>query len=1014
MDYRLLGPLEVLDGGRPVDIPPGKPRALLALLLVHANEVVSTDRIVEALWNGRPPPTAGKIVQNAISQLRKSLTETRHDSVLLRRGQGYVLLVEPGERDVDRFAALLADGRASLAEGEPARAEARFRDALALWRGPALAEFSYEGFAQSEIAELEELRATALEELAEALLALGRQDEVVPHLERLVREHPLRERPRGQLMLALYRSGRQADALQVFADTRRVLLDELGIEPGRPLQELQRAILEQDPALDAPPPQANVRRRRLGLVAAAAAGLAAIAIATGLALFQSAGNDEGPALDAVAPNTVAIVEPASGRLTGQVRVPGGPRLVGARGRDVWIENDLSRTLTALDERTGEVRRIVVPEVEAADMVVGPDALWLVDRLGRELVEIDPAYGQVARRIRLPRPSGRQVPRTAPAIPSVAAAGEAVWVTDGSTRLLRVDTRTGDVDSVDAGVGLDGVAARNGRVWAISGPSAVALEIAPASGQVRSRVPIAGRTGALAPFPTTVGIGESAVWVLNANTANVTKIDPELSAVVATFGLGVDRAPVDLAVGAGAVWTVNRGDGTLSRIDARTGATTTIHLGQDPASVTVGPTRVWASVRRGLVGKVAGPTAAVGTAGALPKSLCSSVHYPGPGAPDLLVAVPLSLQGFAAQASAQMTAGVRLVFERRGWRAGRHTVGFQACNDAERASGFPTPERCAANARTYVTRRRVVGVVGPVYSGCSQVMLPILNAAPGGPVAVANGLNTYVGLTRSSTLVPADEPAKYYPSGRRSYVRVTAGDDVQAAGAAAFMSTTGVRRVFLLHDESDYGSTLSRAFAWAAQRAGLDVTGSAQWRQGARAYTALAQRVRASRADGVYLAGTFRIGSSLLVDLRQALGPDAILLGADGFQIVLKELGNLGREIEGLYISALGVPLAQLGPTGRRYVRDLTERIGRSPELFTVETAAAAEVLLDAISRSDGTRASVSKELLSTKLGSAILGPVSFTASGDVRRSAVTISRIVHGRVIVADVSDPPVRLFASG
>ena len=693
-------------------------------------------------------------------------------------------------------------------------------------------------------------------------------------------------------------------------------------------------------------------------------------------------------------------------------VPGGPALVAAGDGLVWIESETSNTLTVLDERARTVKRIVVPGGPIGDMAVTRDAVWLIDPSGRRLTEIDPAYGQVARRVPLPASKGPTVARRAPATPSVAATAGAVWVTDGSTRLRRIDRDTGAVRDSDLGVGLDGVAALGRRVWAISGPSAVAVEVDPASGAGLARVPIAGRTDSFAPFPVAVVIAGSGVWVLNANTATLARIDPELRAVAATIALGVDRAPVDLAAGAGAVWTANRGDGTISRVDVQTGEQKTIRLGQDPAAVAVGATSVWASARRGLVGTVVPPGPALGTQGALPSSLCSRVYYTGAGRPDALVAVPLSLQGFGAQASAQMIAAIQLVFEQHSYRAGRFRVGFQACNDADRASGFPTPERCAANAREYVAHRRVLGVVGPVYSACAQAMLPIANAAPGGPLAVASGLNTYVGLTRPAPSADEDEPARYNPSGRRSYVRVIPADDVQAAGAAVFAEQLGLKRAFVLDDGTAYGKGLAAAFRGAAKGAGVEIVGGAGWKQEASTHVALARRVRGSAADGVFLAGAFRIGSTLLVDLRAALGPDLPLVGSDGFQIVYKEIDNLGREIEGLYILSLGPPLTSLGPEGRNYIAALGKRLGRSPEPFTVQTGAAAEVMLDAIGRSDGTRASVSSALLRTKLAKGILGPVTFTATGDTRGRLVTISQISRGRPTVRAVVDAPAAIVS--
>ena len=250
VEFRLLGPLEAAVDGVPVMLGPPQQRALLALLLLNANEVVSRDRIVDELWGERPPTTAGKLVQVYVSALRKQLDPGR--DLLVTRSPGYVLRVEPDAVDLRRFERLLDEGRAALAAGSPVTASERFREALALWRGPALADLAFAPFAQAEIARLDELRLDGVCDRIEADLALGRGG-VVTELEALVAEHPLRERLRGQLMLALYRSGRQADALAAYQDARRALVDELGIEPGRELRALEQAILRQDPSLDVGP-----------------------------------------------------------------------------------------------------------------------------------------------------------------------------------------------------------------------------------------------------------------------------------------------------------------------------------------------------------------------------------------------------------------------------------------------------------------------------------------------------------------------------------------------------------------------------------------------------------------------------------------------------------------------------------------------------------------------------------------------------------------------------------------
>src|SRR3954447_4536095 len=244
MEFRILGPLDVVDGPRVVALPGAKHRALLAMLLLHANQVVSTERLTEALWDDEPPETAQKALQVYVSQLRKRLDSER----LLTTAPGYLIRLEEDELDLTRFERLVR-------EGVP-------REALELWRGPPPPPVAYADFAQSVIARLDELHLSCLEQRIDAHLAAGRSAELVGELEALVADHPLRERPREQLMLALYRSGRQAEALTTYRDGRHALVEELGIEPGRSLRELEQAILRQDPALDvtAPPDDTTVRK----------------------------------------------------------------------------------------------------------------------------------------------------------------------------------------------------------------------------------------------------------------------------------------------------------------------------------------------------------------------------------------------------------------------------------------------------------------------------------------------------------------------------------------------------------------------------------------------------------------------------------------------------------------------------------------------------------------------------------------------------------------------------------
>src|SRR5215211_409426 len=240
--FRVLGPLEVVGDQGPLALGGQKQRALLAVLLLNLGRVVSTDSLIDKLWGEDPPRTAGTSLQNLVSQLRKLLGAAAVET----RAPGYALHADPDDLDLTKFERLVRSTRGA----PPAERAATLREALGLWRGPPLLDLAYEPFAQGEIRRLEELRLAALEERIEAELELGRHAELIGELEALVAEYPLRERVRGQFMLALYRSGRQAEALKAYHDVRRALVEELGIDPSPELQQLQGAILRQETALE--------------------------------------------------------------------------------------------------------------------------------------------------------------------------------------------------------------------------------------------------------------------------------------------------------------------------------------------------------------------------------------------------------------------------------------------------------------------------------------------------------------------------------------------------------------------------------------------------------------------------------------------------------------------------------------------------------------------------------------------------------------------------------------------
>jgi DNA-binding SARP family transcriptional activator len=311
VQFRILGPLEVVDHERPIEIAGAKQRAILALLLLHANEVVRTDRLIDDVWGENAPRNAAGALHNQVSRLRKTLG---HD-VLASREWGYVLRTEPGAIDLDRFEELVA-----VADPLPAHERSKkLAEALALWRGPALADLAGEPALRTEIARLDELRLATLERRIEADLEVGKSTELVGELETLIAAEPLRESLRGQLILALYRAGRQAEALEVFRETRRVLTEELGLEPSPALRDLEKAILRQDPAIAAAPPERPAvaapvgRSPRFGLLSLLLLMLALAVLAGGvgagvLLVFGKSHDDEVAA--AQAPQATEPTAPA--------------------------------------------------------------------------------------------------------------------------------------------------------------------------------------------------------------------------------------------------------------------------------------------------------------------------------------------------------------------------------------------------------------------------------------------------------------------------------------------------------------------------------------------------------------------------------------------------------------------------------------------------------------------------------------------------------------------------------
>jgi DNA-binding SARP family transcriptional activator len=366
VEFRVLGDLEVWHDGEALPLGAHQQRAVLAILVLHVGEVVTSDRLIDELWGDEPPAQAAKTVQVYVSRLRKALAThggIASGEAIVTRDHGYVLRVEPEQVDARVFERLLGEARRAAADRDHERAAELLDRALGLWRGPPLADFALDAFAARDIARLEELRLEALEARIDADLELGRHAALVAELEALTAEHPLRERLCAQRMLALYRCGRQSEALAVYRQARGVLVDELGIEPSPALRELEQAILRQDQALEAPvaaeprAPAAGERRpfARRAAVAVAAVVLCAGGLAAALALL---GRGAGPIT--VQANSVAVIDPERNAVVGEVPVGARPGDVSAGAGGVWVANLDDDSFSKIDPRAARVVRTLWP------------------------------------------------------------------------------------------------------------------------------------------------------------------------------------------------------------------------------------------------------------------------------------------------------------------------------------------------------------------------------------------------------------------------------------------------------------------------------------------------------------------------------------------------------------------------------------------------------------------------------------------------------------------------------
>ena len=372
--------------------------------------------------------------------------------------------------------------------------------------------------------------------------------------------------------------------------------------------------------------------------------------------------------------------------------------------------------------------------------------------------------------------------------------------------------------------------------------------------------------------------------------------------------------------------------------------------------------------------------------ALPSSSCTAVEYKGDGDPDVLLASDFPLQGSSRTQTIQIVEAIRYLLEKSNYKAGDLNVAYQSCDDATAQAGKWDSGKCSTNAQAYAANEKVVAVIGTFNSGCAAIEIPVLNQAPGGGVAMISPANTYVCLTEGGPGCDATEPDKYYPSGSRNYARVVANDAYQGAAVAEFAKAQGVKSVYILNDKEAYGLGVATNFRNAAENVGIKVAGFAAWDPKASSYEATFNKIKGTGADAVFLGGLIdENGAQVIKDKVAVLGPNngaVKLFVPDGFT-TQQTIDEAPEAAPGMFLSVAGVPIDKFEGKGAEFAEAFKPRLGgKAIDPYAIYGAQAAEVMLNAIGASDGTRADVIAKLFQQKINDGYLGTFQINENGD--------------------------------